>query len=132
MCSRPSWMGPWATLSVGWQPSPWQGGWNSIFKVLSNLSHFMILWDTYFKGCFNTLHKTYYEECSSTDPFKIQSRAYLLAVMSCSCQGDTCLFCSKMMLLFFTKFHLHITTNPSKQQAFSFVEALNSNLNACI
>lgn len=97
-------MRPWAALSVGWQPCPWQGGRNSIFKVMSNLSYSRILWDTYFKGCFNTLHKTCYEGCSSTDHIKMQSRPYLLAVTSCWYQGDTCLFCSKITLLFFTGF----------------------------
>jgi len=32
-CSRPGWMGLWATWSTGRCPCPWQGGWNKmIFK----------------------------------------------------------------------------------------------------
>jgi len=27
-CSRPGWMGFWATWSSGRCPCPWQGGWN--------------------------------------------------------------------------------------------------------
>jgi len=29
-CSRPSWMGLWATCSSGRCPWPWQGGWNQM------------------------------------------------------------------------------------------------------
>lgn len=44
--------------------------------------------------------------------FKMQTREYLLAVTSCQCQGDTCLFCSNMILLDFPWLHLYITTTP--------------------
>ena len=44
-CSRPGWMGLWATLSSGRCPWSWQGWWNQIvFKVTSNPNHSMILW----------------------------------------------------------------------------------------
>lgn len=48
-CSRPVWMGPWATWSStrsgGWWPCLWQEGWNMmIFGVHSNPSHSMIVW----------------------------------------------------------------------------------------
>ena len=48
-CSRPHWMGPWATWSSarsgGWWPCLCQGGWNlMILRVPSNPNHSMILW----------------------------------------------------------------------------------------
>ena len=48
-CSRPDWMGSWAswssTRSSGWWPFLWQEGWNfTILGVLSNPSHSVILW----------------------------------------------------------------------------------------
>ena len=48
-CSRPGWMGPWATWSStksgAWWPCLWQGGWNlMILGVPSNSSHSMMLW----------------------------------------------------------------------------------------
>jgi len=45
-CSRPGWMGPWATWSSSWQPYLWHGGWNLlIFEVPSNPSHLVTLWN---------------------------------------------------------------------------------------
>jgi len=44
-CSRPGWMGLWATWSSGRCPCWWQGGWNQMmFKIPSNPNHSMILW----------------------------------------------------------------------------------------
>jgi len=55
-CSRPGWMGPWATGSTtrsgGWWSCLCQWGWNfMILGVPSNPSHFMILWSWLFKYC---------------------------------------------------------------------------------
>ena len=57
-CSRPGWMGLWATWSSGRCPCPWQGAWNEmIFKVSSNPNHSMILWfcDNWIVGIHVTL-----------------------------------------------------------------------------
>jgi len=43
-CSRPGWMGLWATWSSGRCPCPWQRGWNRLIsKVCSNPNCSMIL-----------------------------------------------------------------------------------------
>ena len=59
MCSRPGWVGFWATWSSGKCPCPWQGGWNEMTcKVPSNSNHPLILrylqWQG--KACVGVLH----------------------------------------------------------------------------
>ena len=83
----PGWMWLWAALSSGWQPCPWQGGWNyMIIMVLFNPGHSMILW------VYNSIYNPKYTEILDRFHFffffnqaVFLSSSDLLSVAYCCC-----------------------------------------------